>query len=154
MFHIALYEPEIPPNTGNIMRLCANSGCKLHLIEPLGFSLEEKQLRRAALDYRDLASVTVHESIHRAIDASQASRVIAVTTKGELNYQELSYQPSDLLILGPETRGLPEHILNSDLIDYRVRIPMIEGSRSMNLSNAAAVIIYEAWRQHNFVNGY
>jgi len=154
MFHIALYEPEIPPNTGNIMRLCANSGCKLHLIEPLGFSLEEKQLRRAALDYRDLASVTVHESIHRAIDASQASRVIAVTTKGELNYQELSYQPSDLLILGPETRGLPEHILNSELIDYRVRIPMIEGSRSMNLSNAAAVIIYEAWRQHNFVNGY
>ena len=154
MFHIALYEPEIPPNTGNIMRLCANSGCQLHLIEPLGFSLEEKQLRRAALDYRDLASVTVHESIHHAIENSQASRIIAVTTKGELSYQELSYQPSDLLILGPETRGLPDHILNSDLIDYRVRIPMIEGSRSMNLSNAAAVIIYEAWRQHNFVNGY
>ena len=154
MFHIALYEPEIPPNTGNIMRLCANSGCQLHLIEPLGFSLEEKQLRRAALDYRDLARVTVHESIHHAIENSQASRIIAVTTKGELSYQELSYQPSDLLILGPETRGLPDHILNSDLIDYRVRIPMIEGSRSMNLSNAAAVIIYEAWRQHNFANGY
>ncbi len=154
MFQIALYEPEIPPNTGNIMRLCANSGCKLHLIEPLGFSLEEKQLRRAALDYRDLASVTVHQSIHHAIEDSQASRVIAITTKGELGYQELSYQPSDLLILGPETRGLPDHILDSDLIDYRARIPMLEGSRSMNLSNAAAVIIYEAWRQHHFVNGH
>jgi tRNA (cytidine/uridine-2'-O-)-methyltransferase len=154
MFNIALFEPEIPPNTGNIMRLCANSGCHLHLIEPLGFSLEEKQLRRAALDYRDLATITVHQNIHQAIESSQASRVIAVTTKGELSYQALRYQPSDLLILGPETRGLPVDLLHSDLIDHRVRIPMIDGSRSMNLSNAAAVIIYEAWRQHDFLNGY
>ncbi|BDM65951.1 tRNA (cytidine(34)-2'-O)-methyltransferase [Shewanella sp. NFH-SH190041] len=147
MFHIALYEPEIAPNTGNIMRLCANNGCQLHLIEPLGFDLEEKKLRRAGLDYRDMAHVTRHKDFAAFLTAMQGKRIMACTTKGSRPHSELQYQADDVLLFGPETRGLPMDIINATPTEQRLKIPMVPDSRSLNLSNAVAIISYEAWRQ-------
>jgi len=150
MFSLILYEPEIPPNTGNIIRLCANTGVALHLIEPLGFDLEEKKLRRAGLDYREFASVATHASLDDCVAALNQPRIFALSTRGTTRHDEPDYQRGDAFLLGPETRGLPEEVLQSLPKDQRLRLPMRPGSRSLNLSNTAAVIVYEAWRQQNF----
>ncbi|MGA2655328.1 MAG: tRNA (cytidine(34)-2'-O)-methyltransferase [Gammaproteobacteria bacterium] len=146
MFNIILYQPEIPPNTGNIIRLCANTGCHLHLIKPLGFTLDDKQLRRAGLDYDEWASVSVHDDLAFLHDKN----VYAVTTKAKTNYTDHQYQLGDAFLFGPETRGLPPEILSTFAEDKKIRIPMLPHSRSLNLSNATAVIVYEAWRQQGF----
>lgn len=150
MFDIALFEPQIAPNTGNIMRLCANNGCKLHLIEPLGFSLDEKKVRRAGLDYRDLANVTIHANYAAFSDCMQGRRILACTTKGTRSHSDIQYTDSDVLLFGAETHGLHPDVMNSILPECRLRIPMKENSRSMNLSNAVAIISYEAWRQLDY----
>ena len=151
MFHIALFEPRIAPNTGNIIRLVANNGCSLHLIEPLGFSLDEKHVRRAGLDYHDLANVSRHVD-YRAFQASLPdSRIIACTTKGVVDYACITYRPGDVLLFGSETSGLPANVLDSIVPELRARIPMRAESRSLNLSNAVAIVSYEAWRQQEFV---
>lgn len=150
MLHIALYEPEIPPNTGNIMRLCANTGCRLHLIHPLGFQMDEKRLRRAGMDYRDLATVEEHESFAVFSQAMAGRRVFALTTKGGSSYAETLYQADDVLLFGPETRGLPESLLAILPDELKLRVPMLPDSRSLNLSNTVAVVVYEALRQHAF----
>ncbi len=146
MFNIILYQPEIPPNTGNIIRLCANTGCHLHLIKPLGFTLEDKQLRRAGLDYSEWASVTQHDDL----SFFSEKNIWAVTTKATTHYTDHSYQTGDAFLFGPETRGLPAEILDTFPENKKIRIPMLPHSRSLNLSNAAAVIVYEAWRQLDF----
>lgn len=150
MFHIVLLEPQIPPNTGNIIRLSANCGARLHLIRPLGFDLSDKRLRRAGLDYHDLAHVSVHDSLDDFFSETKPRRVFACSTKGSKNFSEAHYKPGDTFIFGPETRGLPVSFLNTLPADSVIRIPMLKGSRSLNLSNAAAIIIYEAWRQNGF----
>lgn len=150
MFHIALYEPEIAPNTGNIIRLIANNGCKLHLIEPLGFDLEDKKLRRAGLDYADLANVTHHKNFEAFLEAMEGKRIMACTTKGSRPHTELNFEKEDVLLFGPETRGLPIEIIESLPTNQRLKIPMTPTSRSLNLSNAVAIISYEAWRQIGF----
>lgn len=150
MFHIALHEPRIAPNTGNIIRLAANNGCALHLIEPLGFNLEEKNVRRAGLDYHDMANVSRHASFTAFVETLPDSRIIACTTKGTVDHSAVAYRPSDILLFGSETSGLPDDILDSIAPKLKVRIPMREGSRSLNLSNAVAIISYEAWRQQSF----
>lgn len=150
MFQVVLYEPEIPPNAGNIIRLCANTGCRLHLIHPLGFRLDDKKLRRAKLDYQDLAMVTEHQSYQAMLDSLAPQRIFACSTKGRTNYHIPSYQPGDTFIFGPETRGLPTSILEQYDPNYVIRIPMRESSRSINLANAVGIILYEAWRQNNF----
>lgn len=149
MFHVVLYEPEIPPNTGNIMRLCANSGAQLHLIEPLGFDLDEKKVRRAGMDYRDLMQVTTHASLDDCL-ATLTGRVFACTTKAARQYASVIYQPDDVLLFGPETRGLPEAVINALPETQHVRIPMLANSRSLNLANAVSIILYEALRQQDF----
>jgi tRNA (cytidine/uridine-2'-O-)-methyltransferase len=151
MFSIVLYQPEIPPNTGNIIRLCANTGSSLHLIEPLGFRLDDKQVRRAGLDYHELAAVTSHKTLNDCLDALGNPRLIALTTKGKRNYSEINYFEGDALLFGPETRGLPRDVLEELGKDRWARIPMLTESRSLNLSNAVAIVIYEAWRQLGFV---
>ncbi|MFK7731139.1 MAG: tRNA (uridine(34)/cytosine(34)/5-carboxymethylaminomethyluridine(34)-2'-O)-methyltransferase TrmL [Pseudomonadales bacterium] len=151
MLNIVLYEPEIPPNTGNIIRLCANTGFHLHLIEPLGFDWDDKRLRRAGLDYSEFAEVRRHanwQAFTAELGAQQ--RVFAVSTKGTTNYCEVSYQAGDVLLFGPETRGLPASILDATPKEQCVRIPMKANSRSLNLSNSVAVLAYEAWRQLGF----
>ena len=153
MFHVVLYQPEIPPNTGNVMRLCANTGCHLHLIAPLGFELEDSRLRRAGLDYREWASVTVHESLGGFSEAVRPARTWAVSTRGTRDYSKISYRPGDALVFGPETRGLPKQVLDELGYDCCVRLPMVPESRSLNLSNAVAVLVYEAWRQQSFAGG-
>jgi tRNA (cytidine/uridine-2'-O-)-methyltransferase len=150
MLNIVLYQPEIPPNTGNIMRLCANTGCKLHLIEPLGFDLEEKKLRRAGLDYREFADVAVHPNFEAFTGAHPDLRIMALTTKGATPYHQITYSEKDALVFGPETRGLPPEILGALPAKQRIRIPMRENSRSLNLSNATAIVTYEALRQLGF----
>ncbi len=150
MFSLILYEPEIPPNTGNIIRLCANTGVALHLIEPLGFDLEEKKLRRAGLDYREFARVSTHASLAACVDVLGAPRVFALSTRGITRHDAPDFREGDAFLLGPETRGLPTEVLNALPEEQRLRLPMREGSRSLNLSNAAAVIVYEAWRQLSF----
>lgn len=148
---IILYEPEIPPNTGNIIRLCANSGAELHLIEPLGFSLEEKALRRAGLDYAEWATMSVWPSLEACLEAVSPNRLYAMTTKGSRNFFEAKFEPGDALIFGPETRGLPEALIFSLPGEQRLRLPMVENAgRSLNLSNSVAIAIYEAWRQFEF----
>jgi tRNA (cytidine/uridine-2'-O-)-methyltransferase len=149
MFNIVLFEPEIPPNTGNIIRLCANTGFALHLIEPLGFSLAEKQLRRAGLDYRDLTSVVRWPSLDDYL-ADRPQSVYAFTTKGATRFDRIHYQPGDSLLFGPETRGLPSRVLQSFKEEHKVVLPMQANSRSLNLSNVVAVAGYEAWRQNGF----
>jgi tRNA (cytidine/uridine-2'-O-)-methyltransferase len=151
LFHILLYQPEIPPNTGNIIRLCANTGCSLHLIEPLGFRLDEKRVRRAGLDYHELAAVRTHETLRACLDTLGRLRLIAMTTKGERQYSAFDYAPGDALLFGPETRGLPREVLEEVGRDRWARIPMLTESRSLNLSNAVAIVVYEAWRQLGFL---
>lgn len=150
MFDIALYEPEIAPNTGNIIRLCANCGANLHLIEPLGFDLEEKKVRRAGLDYHDLARVTRHANYAVFIDAMAGRRIFACTTKATQYHTQATFAPGDVLLFGPETRGLPQDLIQSLSDTQRLRIPMQPDARSLNLSNAVAIIGYEAWRQLGF----
>ena len=150
MFNIVLYQPEIPPNTGNIIRLCANTGSTLHLIHPLGFQLEDKQLRRAGLDYHDLACVREHQSMEQFLTEVQPRRIYACSTRGKRSYADVSYQPGDTLLFGPETRGLPQSMLDQLPQDRLIRIPMKSGNRSLNLANAVTVILYEAWRQLEF----
>jgi tRNA (cytidine/uridine-2'-O-)-methyltransferase len=153
MFHIALFEPQVPPNTGNIIRLVANNGCALHLIEPMAFDLEEKNLRRAGLDYHDLAKVTKYANYVDFLTAMQGRRIFACTTKGEKHYYKVTYQPGDVLLFGSETSGLPAEVLNNIDPANRIRIPMMPNNRSLNLSNAVAIISYEAWRQQGFQGG-
>lgn len=150
MLHVALYEPEIPPNTGNIIRLCANAGVKLHLIHPLGFSPDDKQLRRAGLDYHIWTSVLHHKNYHDFLASSKHKRLFACSTKGQRCYTDVQYEPEDLFLFGPETRGLPQTVLESVPAAQIIRIPMLASSRSLNLSNAVAVVVYEAWRQQGF----
>ncbi|MET0047143.1 MAG: tRNA (uridine(34)/cytosine(34)/5-carboxymethylaminomethyluridine(34)-2'-O)-methyltransferase TrmL [Sedimenticola sp.] len=150
MFHVALYEPEIPPNTGNIIRLCANTGSSLHLIHPLGFSLDEKQVRRAGLDYHDMARVSEYADYDSFSDAVQPARIFACSTRGRIDYTTVTFRPGDVLLFGPETRGLPQALLDEMPPEQRLRIPMVPGNRSLNLSNAVAVILFEAWRQQAF----
>ena len=150
MFHIVLYEPEIPPNTGNAIRLCANTGATLHLIKPLGFRLDDKSLQRSGLDYRDLAEVKVHASLAVCISELAASRLFAVETVGARCYSDVEYRANDAFLFGPETRGLPQSVLAEVGPDNCVFIPMRAPSRSVNLSNAVAVVAYEAWRQTGF----
>ncbi len=150
MLNIVLFEPEIPPNTGNIIRLCANAGCSLHLIEPLGFDLDDKKMRRAGLDYREFADIQLYPDIESFRRQQGDSRIFAATTKGGTPYHEISYQPGDAILFGPETRGLPTHVLDSLGPARTIRIPMKPHSRSLNLSNAAALIVYEGLRQLEF----
>jgi tRNA (cytidine/uridine-2'-O-)-methyltransferase len=150
MFDLVLHEPEIPPNTGNLIRLCANSGCRLHLIEPLGFRLEDRELRRAGLDYHEYASVRVHENFEAWRAAFPQTRLWAFSTRATRLYTEAGFQPGDALLFGCETRGLPQALLDSVPADQRLRLPMRPNNRSLNLSNAAAVAVYEAWRQNGF----
>ena len=153
MFTIALFEPEIPPNTGNIIRLCANTGAALHLIEPLGFKLEDKQLKRAGLDYHEYANLTVHKNWADFKLAMAGKRLFAMTTKGSQNYANVKFEAGDVFVFGPETRGLPEEIRVEFAPECRLRLPMLADSRSLNLSNSAAVLLYEAWRQVDFEGG-
>ena len=151
MFHVILYQPEIPPNTGNIIRLCANTGAQLHLIGPLGFEMDDKRLRRAGLDYHEFAQVRRYPDLQDCVDAIKPTRVLACSTKGKTDYHQADYQAGDALLFGPETRGLPAAILDSLPDEQILRIPMRADNRSLNLSNAVAIILYEAWRQHQFV---
>jgi tRNA (cytidine/uridine-2'-O-)-methyltransferase len=153
MFSLILYQPEIPPNTGNIIRLCANTGTKLHLIEPLGFELDEPRLKRAGLDYREFADVLVHGSLDACLEKLQQPRLFALSTRNPTRYADERFRPGDAFLFGPETRGLPLSILENLPASQRLRLPMQPGSRSLNLSNCAAVVIYEAWRQQGFNGG-
>ena len=150
MFNIVLFEPEIPPNTGNIIRLCANTGCQLHLIKPLGFNMEEKALRRAGLDYHEWASVKIHENFTEFLQQETPTPLYALTTKGQTTHSDAQFKPGDYLMFGPETRGLPEPVRQQVPFEQWLRLPMMADSRSMNLSNTVAVMVFEAWRQ----NGY
>ena len=147
---MALYQPEIPPNTGNVIRLCANSGAALHLVRPLGFELDDARMRRAGLDYHDLASVSVHRDLSAAWAVLAPTRVYAFTAHATTSFGDISYQPGDVLMFGPEPTGLDAATLADPHISAQVRIPMLAGRRSLNLSNAATVAVYEAWRQHGF----
>jgi len=149
VFHIVLYQPEIAPNCGNIMRLAANMGCTLHLIHPLGFDLEEKKLRRAGLDYKDWAEIKQYQNLEQCL-AENPYRVFACTTKGQSIYADIDFQPKDILLFGPETRGLPLEVLNSLPGEQLIKIPMQAQSRSINLANSVSIIAYEAWRQQGF----
>ncbi|XSG84185.1 MAG: tRNA (cytidine(34)-2'-O)-methyltransferase [Methylohalobius sp. ZOD2] len=153
MFEVALFEPEIAPNTGNIIRLCANTGCRLHLIEPLGFDLEEKRLRRAGLDYRDLTVIHRHPDLNALLEHLGSARLFALTTKAARHYTEARFQAGDVFLFGPESRGLPEAVLNALSSERKLRLPMAPDSRSLNLSNTVAVTVYEAWRQLGFTGG-
>ena len=153
MFSLILYLPEIPPNTGNIIRLCANTGVGLHLVEPLGFELDEPRLRRAGLDYREFADVATHPSLEAALAALGEPRVFALSTRGTTRYDRPRYRQGDAFLMGPETRGLPQAVLDALPEEQRLRLPMRPGNRSLNLSNASAVVVYEAWRQLGFELG-
>lgn len=153
MFNIVLYQPEIPPNTGNVIRLCANVGARLHLVKPLGFDLSEAQLRRAGMDYAELAEVHVHADWAACLAELGASRLFALTTKGATRHDTQNYLDGDAIVFGPESRGLPEEILGSLPAGRRIRLPMMPGCRSLNLSNSVAVMAYEVWRQSGFAGG-
>ena len=153
MFTIVLYQPEIPPNTGNIIRLCANTGADLHLVKPLGFPLDSSKMKRAGLDYHEFAKLTVHENFEYCLKALEGRRIFALTTKGSTRPDEVSFREGDVLLFGPETRGLPAEVLDSLPAGQKIRLPMMPGSRSMNLSNTVAVILFEAWRQNGFAGG-
>jgi len=150
MFHLVLFQPEIPQNTGNIIRLCANVGSGLHLIHPLGFELDDRRLRRAGLDYHEWVSVREYPDLPSFQQQMQPTRLLACTTRGTQNYNEVEYRTGDVLLFGPETRGLPQTVLDALPPQQRIRIPLRPGNRSLNLSNAAAVILYEAWRQQGY----
>ena len=151
MLDIVLYEPEIPPNTGNIIRLCANTGFRLHLIEPLGFELDDKRLRRAGLDYNEFQDLRIHQDWPAYLESVNPKNIYALSTKGTINYSSINYQPNDTLLFGPETRGLPEHILNSIGANNILRLPMQASSRSLNLSNTVAIVTYEAWKKIGYI---
>jgi tRNA (cytidine/uridine-2'-O-)-methyltransferase len=151
--HVVLYQPEIPPNTGNVIRLCANTGAALHLVRPLGFDLDDKKLRRAGLDYHEFARVAVHDDLDAFLAAVSPRRLLAVSTRGRMRYDRVEYAADDALLFGPETRGLPQDILDALPEAQRLRLPMRPGNRSLNLSNAVAVIVFEAWRQTGFAGG-
>ncbi|MDN5754107.1 MAG: tRNA (uridine(34)/cytosine(34)/5-carboxymethylaminomethyluridine(34)-2'-O)-methyltransferase TrmL [Nitrosospira sp.] len=153
MLDVILFQPEIPPNTGNIIRLCANTGAKLHLIKPLGFILEDRQLLRAGLDYHEFASMTIHETWADCVERLQGRRLFAASTKGKQRYDLTAYDSGDAFLFGSESRGLPAEILESFPEQHRIRVPMAPRSRSLNLSNSVAVVVYEAWRQMKFENG-
>jgi len=153
VFSLILYEPEIPPNTGNIIRLCANTGVHLHLVEPLGFELDEPRLKRAGLDYREFATVMTHASLDACLERLGKPRVFALSTRGSTRHDAPDYKKDDAFLFGPETRGLPQKVLESVPPERRLRLPMKENSRSLNLSNSAAVVVYEAWRQLGFAGG-
>ena len=150
MFHVVLYEPEIPPNTGNVIRLCANTGSQLHLVRPLGFRLEDKELKRAGLDYHEYATVRVHESWEQCHSALSALRCFALSTRASNRFTATAFAPGDVFVFGPETRGLPAAVLAGFGPDRQLRVPMLPVNRSINLSNAVAVVVYEAWRQNGF----
>ncbi len=150
MFDVILFEPEIPPNTGNIIRLCANTGAGLHLIRPLGFALSDRQLRRAGLDYHEWARTRDYASLADCLAELQSPRLLAFSTRGQRAYHTIAYQPGDALLFGPETRGLPAAVLDTLPDNHRLRIPLLTTGRSLNLSNAVAVVVYEAWRQQDF----
>jgi tRNA (cytidine/uridine-2'-O-)-methyltransferase len=150
MLHVVLYQPEIPPNTGNIIRLCANTGATLHLIQPLAFDIGEKAVRRAGLDYAELADVRVWDALEACLRALSAPRWFAISTRGAVRYDRMQFAINDVFVFGPETRGLPQDVLERCPPERRLRLPMRAGSRSLNLSNAAAVLVYEAWRQLGF----
>jgi tRNA (cytidine/uridine-2'-O-)-methyltransferase len=153
MFDIVLYQPEIPPNTGNIIRLSANTGCRLHLVKPLGFPLEDARMRRAGLDYHEYAEMQVHEDWTACKQALAGRRMFALTTKGSTRYTDIVFQPGDVFLFGPETRGLPEEVREGFAPEFRLRLPMMPDNRSLNLSNSAAVLVFEAWRQNGFKGG-
>jgi len=153
MFHVVLFQPEIPPNTGNIMRLCANSGARLHLIEPLGFTLNDADLRRAGLDYGEWAAVKTYSDLADFLTAVHPPRVFGFSTRGETLYADVRFAAGDALLFGPETRGLPHSVLDDLPPNHRLRLPMVPGNRSLNLSNAVAVAVFEAWRQLGFATG-
>lgn len=150
MFDVVLLNPEIPPNTGNVIRLCANAGARLHLIEPLGFSMDDRRLKRAGLDYHELAVVHVHPDWDACIATLGAARRFALSRRAGRRYDEVAFRPGDVLVFGPETRGLPDAFLEGFPPECRLRLPMVPGNRSLNLSNAVAVVLYEAWRQGGF----
>ncbi len=150
MFEIVLYQPEIPPNTGNIIRLAANTGCRLHLVKPLGFRTGDRTLRRAGLDYDELAQVVQHGAWQDCLASLSGRRSFALTTRAKRAYDSPSFLPGDVFVFGPETRGLPAEVLEGFPEERRLRVPMRDGSRSLNLANAVAVVVYEAWRQHRF----
>lgn len=151
--HVILYQPEIPPNTGNAIRLCANTGARLHLIEPLGFDMDDRQLRRAGLDYHEYAQVQVHPDLATALARIAPRRLFALSTRGSLRYDSPAFADGDAFLFGPETRGLPEDVLETVPAGQRLRLPMRPDNRSLNLSNSVAVVIYEAWRQLGFQGG-
>lgn len=153
MFQVVLYQPEIPPNTGNIIRLCANTGSRLHLIHPLGFAFDDKRLRRAGLDYREFAEVSQHASFEAFLEAVAPPRWFALSTRGRTRHDRVEYAAGDTFVFGPETRGLPQAMLDALPQERRLRLPMRAGQRSLNLSNSVAVLVYEAWRQHGFAGG-
>lgn len=150
---VLLYQPEIPPNTGNVIRLCANTGARLHLIEPLGFALDDRQLRRAGLDYHEYATLQVHASLQAALEAIAPIRLFALSTRGTQRHDQPRYAAGDALLFGPETRGLPAEVLDMLPPQQRLRVPMRPDNRSLNLSNSVAVVVYEAWRQQGFIGG-
>jgi tRNA (cytidine/uridine-2'-O-)-methyltransferase len=151
--HVVLYQPEIPPNTGNVIRLCANTGAKLHLIEPLGFNLNDRDLRRAGLDYHEWVDVKTYPNLDTFVDQVQPGRLLAFSTKNSRFHTDIVYTDNDALLFGPETRGLPTDILDALPPDHRLRIPLRPNNRSLNLSNAVAIGVFEAWRQHRFAGG-
>jgi tRNA (cytidine/uridine-2'-O-)-methyltransferase len=151
IFHVILFQPQIPPNTGNVIRLCANAGCTLHLVRPLGFDLDAKAVRRAGLDYNELAQVRIHASLRECLEQLPGTRVFAVETRGRRAYSEPRFQSGDAFMFGPETRGLPSEVLAAIAPEQQLVIPMRAGNRSLNLSNAVALVVYEAWRQNGFV---
>lgn len=150
MFRIVYYSPQIPPNTGNAIRIAANTGCELHLVEPLGFTMTDAQVRRAGLDYHEMANVTVHPNLEAAWEKLTPTRVFAFTAHATRFYTDVAYEPGDVLLFGPEPTGLPDEVLTDPHVTDQLRIPMLEGRRSMNLANATSVALYEAWRQHGF----
>jgi tRNA (cytidine/uridine-2'-O-)-methyltransferase len=153
VINIVLFEPEIPPNTGNIIRLAANTGAKLHLIQPLGFELDDKKLRRAGLDYHEFSEVSLHGNWQEFLSVAEGQRIFGISTKGSTCYSDVCFNKQDFIVFGPETRGLPTKVKDDIGTEQLLRIPMLENSRSLNLSNAAAVLIYEAWRQAGFCGG-
>ena len=150
MFDVVLLYPEIPPNTGNVIRLCANAGARLHLVEPLGFSMDDRRLKRAGLDYHELAVVRVHRDWEACLAVLGDARRFAFSSRASRRYDEVAFRPGDALVFGAETRGLPGEVLEAFAPDRRLRLPMVPGNRSLNLSNAVAVVVYEAWRQDGF----
>jgi tRNA (cytidine/uridine-2'-O-)-methyltransferase len=153
MFDILLHEPEIPPNTGNVIRLCANTGCRLHLIEPLGFELDDRRMRRAGLDYREFAELRTHASLDACLESLGPPRLLAFSTRGKARYDQPAYAEGDALLFGSETRGLPQAVLDALPRERTLRLPLRPENRSLNLSNAVAVVVYEAWRQLGFPGG-